>query len=479
MRSLRAILILIHVLGLLSIKANCQVRHYWSQTGGISASLLGGAAVAGLKDNSALYYNTAAMSFVNNPSIAIGANTYRFKTLKVDNAFGQDLNQSNSGFVVNPDLIGGLLFSKIDDRLRFGYALSTRFISDNSFAEQFSGKLENGDFRIGDFDGYLKTQETWAKSTVSYKSSDHLYFGFGLVVAIRSQTFASAIASKTLPESTDESVSRFDSRVNYYYWNVKVLFKTSLALNYEKFRFGWTASLPSLNLFGSASVIREFTLLNNTQADNLPQDIVVSGMSEKLSTTHKYPFTTSIGASFKMRNGNWIHFSSELFLPISKYSVFSSSDDIITYPDDISNNARAKSITDVNFLEYSESAKLVCNFAVGYETHITEDFGILIGLRTDFSFNEVSGFKSGEIRPYYSSWDIYYVSGGVWKIINDQKVTAGMEFGFTPKTKINQLIDFNEIDSPDYSASGASENKAVAHQLIFRLYLGIEMNFLK
>lgn len=158
---------------IISSIAFSQDRHYWSQMGGITAGLLGGSAVAGLKDNSSLYYNAAAMSFVDNPSISLGANTYRLQLLNIDNAFGQGLHQFNTGFVINPDLVGGLLFSKKNDRLRFGYAIATRFLSENNFSAQANVNMENNQTHIGDFDLHNKTQETWIKSANSYKVSEH------------------------------------------------------------------------------------------------------------------------------------------------------------------------------------------------------------------------------------------------------------------------------------------------------------------
>ncbi len=401
-----------------------QDRHYWSQMGGISAGLLGGSAVAGLKDNSSLYYNAAAMSFVNNPSISLGANTYRVRLLNIDNAFGQGLHQFNTGFVVSPDLIGGLLFSKKNDRLRFGYAIITRFLSETRYSAQANVKLENNQTHIGDFDLHNKTQKTWIKSANSYKVSDHFSFGLSFSIAIRSQIYSNYIGSKLIPASTSDEVSRFDSHVYYNYWNVKLLFRISMALDYERFRFGWTVTLPSLNLFGNAYMKREFGLVNNPNIHNkLPKDIIISGSADKISTTHRYPFSSAFGASFKLKNNDWIHCSAELFLPIKKYHVFSSNTEPVAFPEETIDSISNKYFSDINFLELSEQAKMVINFSIGYESFLAENWGGgLAGFRTNFNFNNSESFDLGEVRPYYSSWNIYYVSGSVWGVIKKQKI---------------------------------------------------------
>lgn len=332
-----------------------QDRHYWSQMGGISADLLGGSAVAGLKDNSSLYYNAAAMSFVDNPSISIGANTYRLRLLNIDNAFGQDLNQSNMGFVINPDLIGGLLFSKKNDQLRFGYAIATRFLSKNNLSAQASFNRENNKTHVGDFDLHNNIQETWIKSSNSYKISEHFAYGLGFIIAIRSQTYTNYIGSKLIPITNSGEVSRFDSRVGYDDWNVKGLLRLSMAVDYERFRFGWNVTLPSVNLFGSAKIKREFSLVNNPIfQNNFPKNIILTTSTDKISTTHKYPFSSALGVSFKLKNNDWIHFSSELFLPIKKYNVFSSDAVPTAFPKEAFDSISNKYFSDVNFLELSD-----------------------------------------------------------------------------------------------------------------------------
>ena len=103
----------------------------------------------------------------------------------------------------------------------------------------------------------------------------------------------------------------------------------------------------------------------------------------------------------------------------------------------------------------------------------------MAGFRTDFNINSSEDFDLGELRPYYSNLDVYYVSGGVWGIIKDQKITTGLEVGLSPKTQIRQLINFDGVDSPDYPLLGTPLNNAEASQLTISLHLGIEINFVK
>ena len=473
-------IIILSIFLLSTFHSHSQDRHYWSKMGGITAGLLGGAAISGLKDNSSLYYNAASMSFVNNPSISLGANTYRLHVTNIDNALGKDLNKLNTGFAVNPDLIGGLLFSKNGDKYRFGYVIATRFYNDNSFSLQSINKKPGGVRHVADFSLDNKSQETWIKSANSYKISDHLSLGLSLIVGIKSQTYSNIIGSKLIPASTATKVSRFDSFVSYDYWNVKGLVRLSVAGDYEKFRFGWNVTLPSLNLFGSGRVKREFSIVNNPSLNSdSPKDVILTASDESMSTVHKYPLSSGFGVSFKIRNKNWLHFSSELFLPIKRYKIFSSNVEPEAFPETAFDSVSEKYFSDVTFLELFDQAKFVMNFAVGYESFVTKNWGMLFGLRTDFNYKNADDFDLGELRPYYSNLDIYYVSGGVWGVIKNQKITTGIEFGFSPKTRVRQFVNFDNIDSPDYPLMGTPTNSAFARQISVLLFLGIEINFVK
>ncbi|RLD81803.1 MAG: hypothetical protein DRJ07_08865 [Bacteroidetes bacterium] len=251
-------------------------------------------------------------------------------------------------------------------------------------------------------------KETWINSANSYRLSEHFSYGFTFIIAIRTQTYANYIGSKLIPFSTTEELSRFDSRIRYNYWNVKGLVRLSMALDYERFRFGWTITPPSLNLFGRASVKREFALVNNpNMRNNFPADAILTSNADKIKTIHKYPLSTALGTSVKLKNNDSLHFSTELFLGINKYKVFSSDIEPVAFPTAVFDSIADIYFTDINFLELSEQAKFVINFSIGYENFLTEKWGLLTGFCTDFNFNSSDDFDLGELRPYYSSWDIY------------------------------------------------------------------------
>jgi len=110
-----------------------QDYHQWSEQFGARASLLGGAATAGLGDNGTVYYNPAAVSFVEHPSMSISVNAYRVRRLYLKNALGEGINLKHAQFNTMPNLIAGIIDLPKHERLRLGYAVITRRKYDSKF----------------------------------------------------------------------------------------------------------------------------------------------------------------------------------------------------------------------------------------------------------------------------------------------------------------------------------------------------------
>ena len=55
----------------------CQDYHYWSEQFGAESHLMGGAVVAGVRDNSAIFYNPGAVGFIEGNSVSVNANIYK------------------------------------------------------------------------------------------------------------------------------------------------------------------------------------------------------------------------------------------------------------------------------------------------------------------------------------------------------------------------------------------------------------------
>ena len=91
--------------------AHAQDDHYWSQQYGAESTLLGGAMVGGVSDNSAVYYNPGALAFITNLSLSIDANVYRMDKILISDGAGKGLNLNSAQISIYPQIISGMVKS--------------------------------------------------------------------------------------------------------------------------------------------------------------------------------------------------------------------------------------------------------------------------------------------------------------------------------------------------------------------------------
>ena len=82
-----------------------QDTHYWTLQYGSRSSLLGGAVVGGVRDNSAVYYNPGALVLSDTSAISVSANAYQFDQLKMDNGAGTNINLKSGQTQIIPLII--------------------------------------------------------------------------------------------------------------------------------------------------------------------------------------------------------------------------------------------------------------------------------------------------------------------------------------------------------------------------------------
>src|SRR5687767_15177530 len=71
-----------------------QDTHYWALQFGTRSSLMGGAVVGRVKDNSAIFYNPACLAFIDTSSITINADLYQLEKTRIENALRSEEHTS-------------------------------------------------------------------------------------------------------------------------------------------------------------------------------------------------------------------------------------------------------------------------------------------------------------------------------------------------------------------------------------------------
>ena len=163
--------------------ATAQDYHHWSEQFGARASFLGGASAAGLGDNATVFYNAAAMSFVENTALSISVNAYRISNIQLKNALGKGYHLKETQLSTMPNLIAGIYKAKKHPKVRLGYAVITRRNFSSKYDYLFQGYREvmsstNGpESFVGGYNQNHSLQEYWAGVSLSLKVSKHFSIG--------------------------------------------------------------------------------------------------------------------------------------------------------------------------------------------------------------------------------------------------------------------------------------------------------------
>ena len=98
---------------LMHLMAASQDTHYWTQQFGTRSALLGGAVVGGVRDNSMIFYNPAAIAFIDSSSFSINANLYLAENIKVKNILTQEKEFTSLQLTSVPLLTSGQFKTRV------------------------------------------------------------------------------------------------------------------------------------------------------------------------------------------------------------------------------------------------------------------------------------------------------------------------------------------------------------------------------
>jgi hypothetical protein len=476
---MKRLLIAFFVLNLLFC-SNAQDYHQWSEHFGARASFLGGAATAGLGDNATAYYNGAAMSFVDHPSFSISVNAYRISKIELKNILGKGFHLKETQLSTMPNLISGIYCPKKYEKIRLGYAIITRRNFSSKYDYLFQGYREvvsatNGpESFVAGYNHNHNLQEYWAGISIAYKVSKHFSIGLSHFGIYRNVKYSHSNEFSALPtDGSTGDVTSFNSKVSFNYWNLKGVLKPSIALDLENFKFGLTFTTPSFNMLGKADVYRDFSITNMDEL--ITTDLKIVDRAEKLKTQHKENGSLAFGVSWKLGRKAWLHWTNETFFGGKYYLIFDSDQIASTYPTNLTDESVNKFFGDQNFLAFGEETVSRTNIGMGLEANITKKWGLYMGVRTDFMYNENPYFDDERIGLDSSKWNLYHASLGVaFSGEKMKKYSAGIEFAFTPKTAFYHVIDFNSPSTYNLFIGNGSYD-ATAKVMSFKFILEVDI----
>lgn len=455
--------IVLAIIILYSISSVAQDRHYWYQQFGGRSTLLGGAVVGDVRDNSAAFYNPAALGFIKNNILSVSANAYNLNSYKIDNALGEGVDVKGYPFLIYPQLIGGFVPFTENQTWKWGYSLLTRNYSNYHIFSRYEDTREvfkhvQGDEKfIAGYEIQSKKQEQWGGITLGRMINKHWSFGATMFISYKQIQGSEKVFYKAFPQTdtpVDDNgdylpfyVAKIDESRYYDIPIVNLIWKFGLAGEYEQWRFGVTTTLPAINLWFMkyGNVQREFEISNVTFEDDFLTDYLEIGSQNGRLTQSKTPFSVAFGASKKINKGK-VLFSAEYFLSTGTNNILEadSKTDITSTPGEIE-------LGKVPNMNVAEAYKSIFNLSVALEYKIIEKWNLLTSIRTDFNnHDEIEYDDDDPIEPYYTPWDIYHFTLGTEHIGEKSNVSFGIQYSFG----FGETMQYQNFSNTDNSSIG-------------------------
>jgi hypothetical protein len=403
---------------LFSTSAFAQDTHYWNLHYGTQSTLLGGAVIGSVADLSATYYNPGWLALKIEAGVILSARVYDVNTLEVEGDGIQDREVSSIGITPSPSLIAGRLPS---DSL-IGQKLTYSIITRQSFDSQMETRgVLNPDPGSTMPDGGTLTEEAlfiadlaeyWGGISWSNPLGERVGFGVTSYVAFRTQRKRQDLSFKSLPDSND--LGTLDGVIDYYYYNVRLLWKAGLAFDWSPVYLGVTVTTPSLNLFGSGQTYINASANGfDLDGDGDSDPVLMADYQDGLDATYKSSWAVGAGAGYDF--GRFIlNVSAEWYARVPAYAILDPEAFVNQTTGEVSKNALT--------VEYDQ----VFNYGIGVQFTATQKVDLFLSYVTDFS----AAVPGTTTNLTVSTWDIRHITGGGVFSFGRADVTLGLGYAF-------------------------------------------------
>jgi len=420
-----------------------QDTHYWTQQYGARSSLLGGAVIHGLDDNSAVYYNPANLAFIKQTTISLNTSIYKYEDFSVWDGAGDGVDLKSQRISLYQNMISGLITKNPEKRYRIGFNILTRnhvnfdFKKKNELFYEIIPNQAGQEYYIGNIEMNTTLSDTWGCIGGSYRISDHFSVGLTAIVSYRNQKHTLAFSGRALnaPDSAALAggASIFIASNSYDFHMrsniISGLLKAGFHGRIGPWRFGLNITSPSLTIWGEGRVERE------ESQNNLPGNVdrVRTDEQRNLWATYRYPFAVGTGVAYLYKTG-LISLAAEYFMGIQQYEMIQADPSDPTFPIYLSSGVE-------KYLTVYNGAQQVLNFGIGWEQEITPKVKLHLGLRTDFSYVPLN--QEPRLTVTSAPMDIYHIALGLSFRRKASKISFGVNYSYAQQ-RISQLVNLSD-----------------------------------
>lgn len=453
-------------------------NHYWAQQYGAENTLLGGAVVGGVSDNSAMYYNPARLGFVESPKISISANTYGVEIVRLKNAAGTNLDLRSAKLVLFPQIAAGSLTIKKNQRFKMVYGSLIRhrtalhYEQTNTMSYDVFKRFPGNEFYDARVEYDYSSTANWFGGAFGYRINENWSVGYSQFFTYINLQYRQSYNITSDNKVRDiYFVSSNNSNLNFIINNVGAVEK--LAVAYEKksskkdsliFRLGCTITMPSFRIFSKSKVYQSLELNNIIEQDFAVIDsfknlsTIINNANGNIKSDFKDPASIALG--FEIENKK-IRFCTtiEYFFKVKEYNMIKDNSKTVVRP--VQNNS-PEYITD--FMTIRQNNQPIVNAAIGFEykfkTKIKKEdkirtWSLLFGIRTDFNNHDqvyrLQKREKGTEEAFNpDNWRYLHYSLGASIDRRSDKFSFGIDYGKGLTNRTLQAINITEPTSDNF-----------------------------
>lgn len=468
----------------LPILLKAQPANYWTNTFNTEASLLSGAVVGGNAEITAIFYNPAGISDVEESRIDLNASLFSIEHRIYENPLGQGTKMNNWFFRFYPRFASYLFPSKKDSSLTYQIAVFNRNHTETDIYDRVQIKnseliYENlNEVYTGLFNLNSNYDDYWGSVGISKKFSENLSIGVSFNISVQSfQYFRSADANASPTYFPEDTINLISSnwtayeRIKAYNW--RFIGKVGILYKRNNWSIGANLTLPSMRLFGSADVNKTISQTNIFYEGRKLTDYYMNEYPEKVYFKMQDPLSFAVGFMIKEPVTK-----SDFFLTLE---YFHKIDPYLSI--DATRKTNGNSATASSFSSYEFGNKSILNFAIGYKKMLSESLGFLAGLRSDFN-------------PYIMSYrtdiwsansfqnlnnNLFHLTGGIKFDYKKSSFVVGLQHSYGYKTNQSEFINFSEPlafdEESGLALQGKRKNNAKYSYNALGFYLGFSVSF--
>jgi len=478
--------------------ASAQLNNYWSQNFNDESSLLAGAVVGGGAGPSAIYFNPATISEINESKLSLNASLFSFEVLKASNALGDGIDLNSSKGYVIPRFLSYMLKPKKYTKWSFEVAflnlanLSTEGVNYVNKNIDILSNIPDEEKYTAFYKLSTRYRDDWLGIGGSYKLNENLSLGTSLFASFFSQYYYRTLQINTIPiindlENLPDSyyISSYSEEEEAKFNDYRLMWKFGVFYKKDRYGFGLNISTPTLSgIYSDGKRVMRRRSQNNItdpESGEPKNDFLFLDYEEKkkVMVKSKSPFSIAAGITYNNFDKTKIlYFTAQYFAEIKPYAIIKAKRDPSTEDNSFLQNEGYR-----HFLTFVEGGKPVFNAAIGYKWFVKENLMLLAGFKTDFNYEKDYDLKpfSNELTFKSFNFNKFHITGGSTAHIFGQDVTAGIQYslGFLNNQKqivnLSDPVEYNNVEQKALQGTRLKNMKTIYNSV--SIYFAATFNF--